>query len=326
LKAKLFSLPDQPNLIPYRTSYYERNWGFCLPHQQVENLKDGQYEVYIDADLQPGSLTYGELLIPGKSQEEIIFSAHICHPSLANDNLSGVCTLMFLAKWLMNQNHYFSYRFLFLPGTIGSITWLARNRDKLINVRGGLVATLLGDEGLFHYKKSRQGVSEIDQIVTYALRLSGQPHQILDFSPYGYDERQYCSPGFNLPFGCISRSTYGSFPEYHTSADNMSFITPKALEQSYQLLSQIVELLEINRTYKNLAPYGEPNLGSRGLYNTIGGSNDPASLRMAMLWILNLSDGKHHLLDIHHRSGISMEVLSEAALQLHEKELLTTTK
>ena len=232
LKPHLFTIPEHPDWIPYRTSYYKEDWGFCLSHNQMMALEDGEYEVCIDSTLEDGHLTYGECYLRGRSTDEVLISCHACHPSLANDNLSGLTVATFLAKFLSGRDLRYSYRFLFIPGTIGAITWLARNREAVGRIRHGLVLTCIGDAGGFHYKKSRRGNAEIDRAAAHVLRHCGESAEILEFSPYGYDERQYCSPGFNLPVGCLMRSVWGSFPEYHTSADNLDFIRPLQLAGS----------------------------------------------------------------------------------------------
>lgn len=322
LKKHLFTLPDKPDLIPYRTSYYQENWGFCMAHNQYLELSDGDYEVYIDATLEAGSLTYGELYIPGASEEEVLFSAHICHPSLANDNLSGIGLLTFLAKLLLEQKNRYSYRFLFIPGTIGSITWLARNEHKVKHIKHGLVVSLVGDAGGFTFKKSRRGDSEIDQVVTYVLKNSGYPCEVIDFFPYGYDERQFCSPGFNLPVGNLTRSPFGSYPEYHTSGDNLQLIQPNFLQASFDIYLAIVEILEQNFFFQNLYPKCEPQLGKRGLYAAIGGDNDQKELQMAMLWLLNFADGNYSLLDIAEKSKIPFTLMRRCSKLLVENQLL----
>jgi aminopeptidase-like protein len=313
LKPHLFTLPDHPDWIPYRTSYYKEDWGFCLSHREMLALEDGNYEVCIDSTLENGHLTYGECLLPGRSSDEILISCHACHPSLANDNLSGLTVATFLAKH--------SYRFVFIPGTIGAITWLSRNRESAGRIRHGLVLTCIGDAGGFHYKQSRRGNADIDRAAAHVLHHCGGPAEILEFSPYGYDERQYCSPGFNLPVGCLMRSVWGSFPEYHTSADNLDFISPQSLAASLGVLTGIMDVLEENRQYRNENPYCEPQLGRRDLYRTTGGDTHGNEI-MARLWVLNLSDGKHSLLDIAERSGIIFSTLLAAAHLLHEKGLL----
>ena len=322
LKPHLFTLPEHPDWIPYRTSYYRDEWGFCLSHRQMQALEDGDYEVCIDSTLEDGSLTYGECYLPGRSSEEVFFSCHICHPSLANDNLSGLSVATFLAQLLSARNLQYSYRFLFIPGTIGAITWLAQNRDTAARIRHGVVLTCVGDSGGFHYKKSRRGDAVIDRAVAHALRHCGEPSEILEFSPYGYDERQYCSPGFNLPVGCLMRSVWGTFPEYHTSADNLDFIRPEQLAGSLRLCAEIVDVLENDRHYCSRNPYCEPQLGRRNLYRSTGGDAIGVEIS-ARLWVLNLSDGEHSLLDIAERSGMSFSAICDAAELLSENGLLS---
>lgn len=322
LKKHLYSLPNQPELIPYRTSYYREQWGFCLKHVDLLKLAEGQYEVYIDSSLEPGHLTYGELFIPGEKTEEVLFSAHICHPSLANDNLAGISVVLELAKEFFQQKNSYSYRFLFIPGTIGSITWLAQNEDKISNIKHGLVASLLGDPGDFTYKRSRQGDAEIDKVVEYVLEQSGKPHEVIDFFPYGYDERQFCSPAFNLAVGNFTRSQFGKYPEYHTSGDNLELVQAHRLQESFELYREVVSVLEANKTYISLSPKCEPQLGKRGLYDAIGGDSDSKALQMAMLWVLNLADGNYSLLDMAKRSKIPFDKIEKISQTLVEKDLL----
>jgi aminopeptidase-like protein len=322
LKPHLFTLPENPDWIPYRTSYYKEDWGFCLSHNQMLSLDDGDYEVCIDSTLQDGSLTYGECYLPGHSTDEVLISCHVCHPSLANDNLSGSTVSTFLAEHFSGRELRYSYRFLFIPGTIGAITWLARNRESAARVRHGLVLTCIGDAGGFHYKKSRRGNAEIDRAAALILRHQSESSEILEFSPYGYDERQYCSPGFNLPVGCLMRSVWGSFPEYHTSADNLDFIRPLQLAGSLRVCAGILDVLENNHRYCNQSPYCEPQLGRRNLYRSTGGDTigDEISAR---LWVLNLSDGEHSLLDIAERSGLPFQAVCDAADLLTQSGLLS---
>lgn len=322
LREHLYTLPEQPDLIPYKTSYYQENWGFCMSHKQYLSLRDEMYHVSVDASLTDGSLTYGELLIKGKTSEEILISTHICHPSLCNDNLSGIVTATFLAKHLMSQSLKYTYRFLFIPGTIGSIAWLALNEKTASRIKGGLVLALLGDNSDFTYKKSRKGESLMDQAVKAYLNASGIPNTILDFIPYGYDERQYCSPGFDLPVGCLTRKPFGEFPEYHTSADNLEFVKPDKLNESLKVVTEILEIIEKNETYINLNPKCEPQLGKRGLYNKIGGTNESKITQIAALWILNYSDGSHSLLDIVMKSKIPFGIVRNAADALLKCNLL----
>jgi len=322
LKEHLFTLPEHPDWIPYRTSYYKENWGFCITHKQFMNLKEDEYEVLIDSSLEDGHLTYGEYYIDGKETEEVLISCHICHPSLCNDNLSGIALSTFLAKHLGRVSLRYSYRFLFIPGTIGSITWLCINEDNVSKIRHGLVAACLGDSGRFTYKKSRQGNAEIDRAVMNVLRNSGEDYEILEFIPYGYDERQYCSPGFNLPVGCLMRTPYGRYPEYHTSADDLDFVRPEYLAESYLMYLSVINILENNKKYINLNPKCEPQLGKRDLYKSIGGQSMTTADQIALLWILNLSDGQHTLLDMAERSGIEFGIIQRAAQLLLESNLL----
>lgn len=318
LKEHLFTLPDQPGLVPYRTSYYKEAWGFCMAHHQWLGLQEGEYEVCIDSTLEDGSLTYGECFLPGETDREVLISCHVCHPSLCNDNLSGLAVCTWLAEELSKAPRRLSYRFVFIPGTIGSITWLARNDPS--RIIAGLVAANLGDSGRFHYKKTRRGDSEIDRAVLQVLK--GKPHEVQEFVPFGYDERQYGSPGFNLPVGSLTRTPYGRYPEYHTSADNLDFIQADCLEGSLRLYRSVMDVLEGNRRYLNLNPHCEPQLGRRGLYRTIGGDDSGRQRELALLWVLNLSDGEHGLLDIAERSGMPFEAIRSAADALLEVELL----
>ena len=322
LKAHLFTIPEKPSWIPYRTSYYKEDWGFCLSHNQMLALEDGEHEVCIDSTLEAGHLTYGECFLPGRTTDEVLISCHACHPSLANDNLSGLTVATHLAQFLSGRHLHYSYRFLFIPGTIGAIAWLALNQAAAKRVRHGLVLTCIGDAGRFHYKKSRQGNAEIDRAVTHVLTHNSESPEFLEFSPYGYDERQYCSPGFNLPVGCLMRSVWGSFPEYHTSADNLEFIHPAQLAESLRVCAAIFDVLESNRRYRNLNPYCEPQLGKRNLYRSTGGEAIGVELN-ARLWVLNLSDGEHSLLDIAERSHLPFSAISDAAGLLCQSGLLT---
>jgi aminopeptidase-like protein len=322
LKKHIFTLPDQPALIPYRTSYYAENWGFCMAHEQLEALPDGLYEVLIDASLEDGSLTYGEYLHRGETDDEVLLSAHICHPSLANDNCSGLALLTHLAKRLAPVSTRYSYRFVFAPGTIGAIAWLARNEQRVDRIRHGLVLSCVGDGGGPTYKRSRQGDALIDRAMAHVLRHSAASPTILDFFPYGYDERQYCSPGFNLPVGLFQRSQFATFPEYHTSADNLDFIRPEHLASSYRMIAAGLDILEHDWLPRSTNPKCEPQLGRRGLYAALGGSTDGAAKSMAFLWILSLSDGRHSLLDIAERADLPFGVVAEAAHLLRESGLL----
>jgi aminopeptidase-like protein len=313
LARHVYTLPDQPDLIPYRTGYYADNWGFCLPHSLWEKMQDDYYRVEIDSDISRGSLTYGELFLPGETANEVLVSCHVCHPSLANDNLSGIAVTTALSMRQARRTRRLGYRFLFLPATIGAITWLARNESRLDRIRYGLVLTCLGDSSGFHYKQSRSGAI-VDRAVEHILRHSGHQYEVMPFNPYGYDERQFCSPGFDLPVGCLMRGVHGTFPEYHTSADNLDFVKPEALGQSYAILETLFDLLESNRIYKRIDGRGEPQLGRRGLYRAIAGQREAGGATQTdLLWFLNLADGNHSLLDMAIRADIPFVRLEAAA-------------
>ena len=325
LRPHLHSLPEHPDWIPYRTSYYEPGWGFCLSHRQLLGLRENEYEVCIDASLEPGHLTYAEHVLPGSTTEEVLISCHVCHPSLCNDNLSGIVVAAFLGRALASRPRRYTYRFLFIPGTIGSITWLALNEANVDRIRHGLVLSNLGDPGRSTYKKSRRGDAEIDRVVRHVLRARGADHAIVDFTPWGYDERQFCSPGFDLPVGCLMRTPHGQFPEYHTSADDLELVRPAALADSLALCEAVVEALEANRTYVSRNPKCEPQLGRRGLYGSLGGEAR-RGVELALLWVLNLSDGRHSLIDVAERSGIELGLVADAAKHLLAHGLLAESR
>jgi aminopeptidase-like protein len=322
LKQRIFTLPLTPDVTPYRTSYYKENWGFCMSARALEALPDGNYEVMIDSELKDGALTYAEHVHHGETDEEVLFSAHICHPSLANDNCSGLALLTELARSLAPIRTRYTYRFLFAPGTIGAITWLARNPDAVKRVRHGLVVSCVGDRGNPTYKRSRRGTAVVDRAMTHLLQHGCSRPNLHDFSPYGYDERQFCSPGFDLPIGLFQRSLHGTFPEYHTSADNLDFITARDLGHSFHIMASAIDILENDQRFLNKNPMCEPQLGRRGLYDAIGGRQDTQTKTMAMLWVLNLSDGRSGLLDIAERSGLPFRVIRDAAHLLEEHDLL----
>lgn len=322
LKEHLHTLPDRPEWIPYRTSYYNETWGFCLSYKEFTALEEDTYEVYIDSSLEDGNLTYGEYLLKGKTSEEVLLSCHACHPSLCNDNVSGLTLIALLGKYLSTLNLKYSYRILIIPGTTGSITWLAMNEEIVSKVSHGLVVTCVGDPGATTYKRSRIGNADIDKAVEHVLKHSGDSYTVVDFSPYGYDERQYCSPGFNMPVGCLSRTPHGQYPEYHTSADNLDFVQPRYLIDSLLKYVSVFYVLENNKKYLNMNPKCEPQLGKRGLYENIGGDNEGKIRQLAILWVLNLSDGNNTLLDISDRSGLQFDVIKDAADKLHQHHLL----
>jgi aminopeptidase-like protein len=319
LRPHLHVHPERPDWIPYRTSYYTRDWGFCLRRNQIEALEDVTYEVVIDSTLAPGSLTYGECFLPGRSEDEIVLTTHVCHPSLANDNVSGIALLTEIGAALAELPRRYSYRLLFIPGTIGSVTWLARNEDQVSRVTGGLVIACVGDSAPLTYKRSRRGDSPVDRAGAHVVGRSGG--RVLDFVPWGWDERQFNSPGFDIPVGCLTRSLEGEFPEYHSSADDLELITADRLENALQSTLEILDVLEQNRTYRNLSPRGEPQLGKRGLYRGLGGP-DPGTEQLAVLWVLNQSDGSHTLLDIAERSGLAFSDVDRASGALLEAGLL----
>jgi aminopeptidase-like protein len=316
LRNHLHTLPQQPDVIPYRTSYWKETWGFCLPHAQASALPNGVYEVLINSTLADGALTYGEYLHVGASEDEFLFTAHICHPSLANDNCSGLALLTILAEYLEGLRTRLSYRFLFSPGTIGPIAWLARNEARVSRIKHGLVVAGVGDGGGPSYKKSRSGDRTVDRAMAHVLKHAFEHPSVIDFEPYGYDERQFCSPGFDLPVGLIQRSRFGTFPQYHTSADNLDFIAPRHLADSLRAIWRVIEIAETDFTPRNLSPKGEPQLGRRGLYASTGGDKDCAACAMAYLWVLNQADGSRTLLDIADRAGVPYHVILAAAKAL----------
>lgn len=311
LLPRLHSLPEHPDWIPYRTSYYAESWGFCLSHRQLQGLAEDEYEVVIDATLKDGAITYGECVLPGQSEDEFLISTHVCHPSLANDNLSGVAVAATLARLLAPIPRRYTYRFLFVPGTIGAISWLFRNQAAVQRIKHGLVLACAGDRGALNYKRSRRLDADIDRAVAHVLKTKGAPFAIRDFSPYGYDERQYCSPGFNLPVGSFRRTPHGEYPEYHTSADDLDFVSAPHLADSLATLLEVIDLLENDLRFVNLSPMGEPQLGRRGLVPALGGKAAKDD-QLALLWVLNLSDGANGVLDIAERSGLPFDAIRRA--------------
>jgi aminopeptidase-like protein len=325
LKPHLHSLPDKPDWIPYRTSYYREHWGFCLRHRDLEKLGPGPFEVVIDSTLAPGSLTYSECAIPGSTHGEAIVYTHTCHPSLANDNLTGIAVVTAIAGAMRTERPRLTWRFVFGPGTIGSLAWLARNEPRVGRLRAGLTAGLLGDGGALTYKRSRRGDRVTDRAAQHVLPRVAASARLIDFEPYGYDERQFCSPGFDLPVGRLTRSPNGQYPEYHTSADNLDLLKPECLAESIRALASMIAVLDTNRTLRNLSPKGEPRLGKRGLYGTVGGEA-PGAFEHALLWVLSYSDGEHDLLAIAERSGMEFELIARAAAALEEAGLARTVE
>ncbi|PJI09839.1 MULTISPECIES: DUF4910 domain-containing protein [Clostridium] len=331
LKTHIFTLPYTPDWIPYMTSYYNENWGFCMSHNefikfQNETKPDEEFEVHIDSSLKNGYLTYGEYFLQGESKEEVLISTYVCHPSMCNDNLSGIALTTYLAYALAKMNEKcklrYSYRFLFVPETIGSITWLSLNEKKTSNIKYGLVASCVGDRGCLTYKKSRDGNNLIDKIAVNILKYSGAQYKVLDFFPWGSDERQFCSPGFNLPVGSLMRTPYGYYGEYHTSADNFNFVDKKSIADTFDKYIKIIFIIENNNAYLNLNPKCEPRLGKRNLYGSLGGRMLYEYDETAMFWILNQSDGKNSLLDISEKSNIDFFRIKNAADALLNAGLL----
>jgi aminopeptidase-like protein len=321
LQPRLHSLPEHPAWIPYRTSYYTRSWGFCLAEQARRSLRRGRYRVQIRSSLAPGALTYGEFALRGRSRDEVLFFTHVCHPSLANDNASGLAVATALAEWLAREPRRFSYRIVYAPGTIGSLCWLKANEQRLARIRCGLVLGLLGDSAPLSYKASRDASADVNSIAACAFGEADPDCRWLPFSPYGYDERQFCSPGFNLPVGRLTRSMNGGYPEYHSSADDLALIQPAKLAESLEACQAFVAVIEQDARYVNLSPKGEPRLGKRGLYGIMGGVS-PAVREQAMLWLLNQSDGSRSLLDVARASGLPFAIIREAALALEAAGLL----
>jgi aminopeptidase-like protein len=322
LDEHLYSIPDRPHAVPFKASLFGNSWGFCIAHADRVALADGDYEVCVDSTLAPGSLTYGELVLPGDTTDEILLTAHVCHPSMANDNLSGIAVLTEMGHRLADRSRRFTYRLLFIPGTFGSITWLATHRDVVPRIQHGLVLTGLGDSSVLHYKRSRRGTTVTDRAAEIVMRDRGVGDRCIPFSPYGYDERQFCSPGFDLAVGRLSRSLHGEFPEYHTTDDNLSFIDEGRMLDAADAVGAILDVLETNRTVINLSPEGEPQLGRRGLFTTLGGGIDAKSMEMVLLWVLSDSDGTKDLIDIAEHCGFPYAQVERAASALEAAGLL----
>lgn len=323
LQPHLHSLPERPDWIPYRTSYYRENWGFCLRHRDREALGPGPYRVVVDSTLASGHLTLAEAVVEGGTDGEALVYTHDCHPSLANDNLTGIAVAAALAKALRNERPRLTWRVVFGPGTIGSLAWLSRNEHRLPRLRTGLTIGLLGDAGPLRYKRSRRGDTVTDRAAAHVIGREPFGGVLTPFEPYGYDERQFCSPGFDLPVGRITRSPNGTYPEYHTSADDLALIRPEKLAESIRAVARMISLLDANRRVLNLGGKGEPRLGKRGLYGSVGGAG-PAEFEHALLWVLSLADGRHDLLAMSERSGMPFELLERAATALEEARLVRT--
>lgn len=324
LDEHLHSRADMPDVIPYVTSYYKPRWGFCLPHRVRDALPAGMYRVVIDADHVDGSMSLGEAILKGETAEEVLIASDICHPSLANDELSGPLALAFLYRRIASwPKRRLTYRFALHPETIGSIAYLSlRGRHLASHCVAGFVLSNTGARAPFRYKRSRRGSTLADRSAESVLRERWpQAHAVSGYAPMGSDERQYCSPGFDLPVGVISR-TPDRYPEYHTSLDNRDFVSFEALSETVDACEAICRKIDNSMRYRSLSPYGEPQLGSRGLYHSIGRAGPPEAMTQALLWVLNLSDGDHDLEAIAQRSGIGFDLIAEAAATAHKAGLL----
>ena len=321
LMPHLHTDPKHPDAIPYRTTYYSPGWGFCLSHRQLESLPGGNYRVLIDASKKAGSLSYAEALIPGETEDTCLVFTHTCHPSLFNDNLSGIVVSAFLGQWLSRRNNRYTYRLVFAPGTIGSLAWLDRNEQQLHLIKSGLVLGLLGVGSQFLYKRSRTGRAEIDMAVESWIQVESPASTAVDYSPWGYDERQFGSPGIALPIGRLTRVAEEGYPEYHNSADDLSLMDERALTDALASTQQIIEILDSNGWYRNLSPRGEPQLGRRGLYRGTGG--DVAEpLQRAVLAVLSFSDGDHDLIEIYRKTKLPFATILQARDLLLDTSLL----
>lgn len=318
LRDHLYSLPEMPSAIPYVTSYYSENWGFCMSHDELQRLPEGEYQVHIDTELYPGAVEIGEAVLPGETDEEIFFTTYLCHPSLANNELSGPLAMAFLYERIKNMTtRRYTYRFVITSETIGTICYLSERGEHLKNkLAAGYLMTCLGDNGSFTYKASRDGGSLADRAAKIVLR-DRVPHTVLPFSGgSGSDEKQYCSPGFNLPLGSLMRSSYGSYEQYHTSLDNKDFVSFGCLAESVDIYFAIVEALEANVIWENTVKYCEPQLGKRNLYHNVSTSKPKEQRINATCWLLNLADGEYDLLAIAERSGHEIELLASIAQDL----------
>jgi aminopeptidase-like protein len=315
LFAHLFTDAEHPDWIPYRHLYYRDGWGFCTRHRDLVRFDESEYRVVIDSTLQAGNLTYGELVVPGHESGTFLISTHTCHPSLCNDNLSGIATTALLAREWMKRTRRFGARFIFAPATLGPLVWLSRNEPVLAQIRAGFVVANVGDAGAPTYYRSRRDTAAVDRAVAHVFHHAARgTASIRPFAPVGYDQRQYCSPGFNLPIGCLQRTPNGEYPQYHSSGDDLNFVTPAALGDSWRLLYLALQLLDEDARFVNLYPNGEPRLGPRGLHGV--------AESLGLFWILNLSDGQHSLLDIAERSGLSFWRLLEGARRLEAAGLV----
>ena len=323
LMPRLHSLPNHPDWIPYRTTYYKEDWGFCASEQVKRRLPAGRYHVVIRSRLYDGSLTIGEHLHAGQTDDEVLVFSHTCHPSLANDNLSGVVVAAWLAAFLVGRVTRYSYRFVFAPATIGSIAWLSQHEDRLHKIRHGLVLAMLGDDGPLRYQRTCGGNAIIDRAAAAVLR-HYPSSEMLAFAPWGFDERQFNSVGFRLPVGRLTRALSGHYPQEHTSADAPTAVLPSALGEAWRACLRIFEVVELDRRFDNLAPKGEPQLGRRGLYRQTGGHYDGVPERtLALLWLLNQCDGSKTLLDVAEHALLDFQLVAHCARELEQAGLLT---
>jgi aminopeptidase-like protein len=309
LQEHLYSLPDQPDAIPYITSYYKERWGFCIAHNERLKLKEGKYHVFIDSELKDGYLTYGEFILPGEINKEVFLSTYVCHPSMANNELSGPVVAAFIGKWLASQPRRYTYRIIFIPETIGSITYLSRHLQELKqNMIVGFNISCVGDERAYSYVASRYENTFADKVASNVLSFKHPDFIKYSFLDRGSDERQYCSPGVDLPLVTLSRSKYGTYPEYHTSLDNLDFVTATGLRGGYELIKDCINIIENNRTYRVIC-YGEPQLGRRGLYPNLSTKKSNVSVKTMMDFIA-YADGTNDMIDISNIIGkLVMEIV-----------------
>lgn len=323
LQEHLYSLPDQPGAIPYVTSYYTERWGFCIAHKYRKQLKEGEYKVFIDSELKDGSLTYGDLVIPGESEKEVFLSTYVCHPSMANNELSGPALTTFLTKWILNAKRKFSYRIIFIPETIGSITYLSRHLEVMKkNIIAGFNVSCVGDNKVYSYLPTRNGDTYADKIALNILSFKHPDFRRWSFLDRGSDETQYNAPGIDLPVCCVMRSKYGSYPEYHTSLDNLDFISAEGLVGAYDVFKECLILIERNHKYK-INCLGEPQLGKRGLYPTISikSSYNDNEVK-SMIDFIAYADGKNDLIDISNKINVPVWELYPIIKKLRQADLL----
>ena len=322
LNNHLYSLPDQPNAIPYVTSYYKEKWGFCITENQKRDLKKGQYKVVIDSQLAPGFLTYGEIIIPGETKEEIFLSTYVCHPSMANNELSGPCVAIHLAEWIYSiPKRKYTYRFIFIPETIGSITYLSKNLEHLKTfVKAGFNISCVGDDRSYSYLPSKKGNTLSDEVAKHVLKWTDKNFVSYSWRERGSDERQYCAPGVDLPIASIMRTKYAKYPEYHTSLDDLNLVTPAGLEGGFNALKRALEVLEKN-CYPQMTVLGEPQLGKRGLYPDLSIKNNTHLIRL-MMDFTTYSDGTASLLEMAEKCDVPIWELYTLVEQLQQHGLI----